>query len=109
MKVIQLSVLLASSLVATAPLPAIAQPVQFQCNEGGAFEARIEKDEAKVKLASGESRTLLPLDTHVGRKFSDGRVLLFVNETEAYLEVNYTRVYTNCLAQQAASNLSSTK
>lgn len=109
MKVIQLSVLLTASLIAIAPSTAIAQSVQFSCDQGGSFEARIQKDEAKVKLASGESKTLLPVDSRIGKKFSDGRMLLFVNDTEAYLEVNYTKVYTECLAQQAPANLSSTK
>lgn len=109
MKLIQLSVLLTASLVAIAPSPAIAQAVQFRCDQGAGFEARIEKDEAKVKLASGETKTLLPVDSRIGKKFSDGRMLLFVNEAEAYLEVNYTKVSTQCLAQQAPTNLSSTK
>lgn len=105
----QLSGLLATSLVAIAPLPAIAQPLQFQCNEGSNFEARLERDKAKVRFASGETKTLLPVDSLVGRKFSDGRTLLFVNDTEAWIEVNYIKVHTECMAQQSPANVSSSQ
>jgi membrane-bound inhibitor of C-type lysozyme len=105
----QLSGLLVTTLVAIVPLPAIAQPLQFQCDQGSNFEARIEKDQAKVRFASGETKTLLPVDSLVGKKFSDGRMLLFVNDTEAWIEVNYIKVHTECVAQQSPANFSSNR
>ncbi|MDX2228728.1 MAG: hypothetical protein NW220_03775 [Leptolyngbyaceae cyanobacterium bins.349] len=109
MKTMPISLLLATVLTPFAALPAIAQTqmLQFQCANGGAFVAQVQKDEAKVQFASGERKSLLPVDSHTGRKFSDGRILLYVNGTEAWVEVAYNRVYQQCNAQQSPSTLSS--
>ncbi len=98
-------------MVAIAPLSAQAQvqTFTFQCEQGEAFEAQIEKDQAKVKYASGKTVGLLPVDSREGRKFSDGRTLLYVNGTEAWIEVNYIMVNTQCFAQQSPTTVSNSR
>jgi membrane-bound inhibitor of C-type lysozyme len=109
MNMIRLSALLATVLATIAPFPVIAQTQIFQCAQGGGFEAQIGDRKAKIQFTSGERRTLLPVDSRVGKKFSDGRILLYVNGTEAWVQVNYTSMYTECVAQQGASTLSNTR
>ncbi|MBF2029959.1 MAG: hypothetical protein IGS48_24940 [Oscillatoriales cyanobacterium C42_A2020_001] len=108
MNPIRFSAFLVPLMFAIAPLSASAQvqTLTFQCEQGGSFEAQVEKDQAKVKYASGKTVGLLPVDSREGRKFSDGRTLFYVNGSEAWIEVNYTMVNTQCLAQQAPTTVS---
>lgn len=111
MNPLKLNALLVSLLTTLAILPAEAQTrnVSFQCGQGGTFEAQVEKDKARVRLDSGKTVELLPVDSRIGRKFSDGRMLLYVNEGEAFIEVNYMMVYSQCMAQQSSVPVSSSK
>lgn len=104
MKLIRLSTAVCLSAGAIALHPAIvqAETVRFQCGESGPFEAVIKRDKAKLRLPSGKTETLLPVDSLVGKKFSDGRILLFVNGDDAWVEIDFVRVYDNCLVQDAA-------
>jgi len=114
MKVMAVSVLLIAPLVAIAAVEgAIAQTqvVQFQCQEGGSFEIhpRGRREGVELKLPSGQTKTLLPVDSLIGKKFSDGKILLYVNEQDAWIDVKYTRQYDACRAQPATSSLSPTQ
>jgi len=108
MNVIRLSPFLVPLMVAIASLPASSQTqtLKFQCEQGGSFEAQVEKTQARVKYDSGKTVGLLPVDSREGRKFSDGRTLFYVNGAEAWIEVNYTMVNTQCFAQQSPATVS---
>lgn len=110
MNPVKFSALFASLITTLVALPAGAQTqyVSFQCGQGGTFEAQVERDKARVKL-DGKTLELLPVDSRIGRKFSDGRMLLYVNEGEAFIEVNYIIVYSQCVAQQSSPAVSSSK
>jgi membrane-bound inhibitor of C-type lysozyme len=88
-------------MVAIAALPATAQKeyIKYQCEQGKTLEVQIQDDKAKVRLDSGQTIRLLPLDTREGLKFSDGRAVLTVKENQAFLEINYTPVFTKCVSQ----------
>lgn len=111
MKVVQLSALVLPLLAAIAPLPAQAQTktLHFQCNAGRSFVAQIKPKSALIKLDTGESLTLLPLDSRIGQKFANLNTLFAIHDNEAYVEERFVKVLTQCVTLDPTTNLSSQK
>ena len=109
MKLARLCILSLSTLTAFALFPANAQAqtLRFQCEDGKSFLAEIRNDEAKLRLDSGKSMTLLPIDAREGVKFANGNTELSINGTQASVEMNWTPVLTQCVSQESSSTLSS--
>lgn len=108
MKAVKLSVALLPLWGAIAlPANAQVQTMRFQCEQGEAFQAQVSKEQALVKFASGKTFELLPVDAREGRKFSNGRMLLRLQGAEASVEMNYTMMNSQCMAQEAPAAVTS--
>ncbi|WNZ26175.1 hypothetical protein HJG54_27370 [Leptolyngbya sp. NK1-12] len=79
-----------------------SQRVTYQCRDGRSFSAHYLDDSVELVL-DGRTLTLPQVVSGSGIRYSDGITTLASKGNEAFVEVNGTMVYRDCLAEAAST------
>lgn len=87
---------------AVSPSQSVSQRVTYQCRDGRSFSAHYLDDRVELVL-DGRTLTLPQVVSGSGIRYSDGITTLSSKGDQAFVEVNGTMVYQDCLAQAAST------
>lgn len=101
MRIIHLSLLSLPIVLAVVALPGQAQAntVTYRCDGGSTFEAEFNQESARLRLDRNQTLDLSQIRSASGARYSDGETTLFIKGKGAFIQVNGTVTYDNCVAQ----------